>query len=118
MRSFVWRVIINALALLAVAALMTKVNVTPGSAIIAALLLGVMNAFIRPILMLFSIPLNIITLGLFTFVINGFMLWLVARFVRGFSLGGFGTAILAALLLSIISAVLSWLLGAPDKRLD
>lgn len=116
MRSFIWRVIINALALFAMASIFPNIEINSAvSAIIAALLLGLLNAFIRPLILILSLPLTILTLGLFTLVVNGFMLWLVSRFVSGFNLAGFGTAIIAAIILSIISGVLSWLLGKPDK---
>ena len=117
MRSFIWRVIINALALFALAAIFRTIEIdTVFSGIIAALILGLLNAFIRPVALILSLPINILTLGLFTLIVNGFMLWLVSRLVSGFHLAGFGTAIIAAIFLSIISALLSWLLGAPDKR--
>jgi putative membrane protein len=118
MRSFMWRVIINGLALLLLA-LLFKGNglelVGIPSAFVAALVLGVLNAVIRPLLLLLSLPLNIMTLGLFTFVINGLVLWMVAAVVNGFSISNFWIALLAAILLSIISGVLSWLLGKPDN---
>lgn len=117
MRGFVWRTIINALALLAVSTLMQSVVVANVfSAFIAALVLGVLNAVIRPVLLLLSLPFNIMTLGLFTFVINGLVLWMVNIFVAGFSTSGFFTTIAAAFLLSIISGLLSWLLGSPGKQ--
>ena len=117
MRSFIWRIIINALALFALAAIFRTIEIDSiPSGIVAALILGLLNAFIRPLVIILSLPLNIITLGLFTFIINGFMLWLVSRLVSGFYIAGFGAAIIAAIFLSIISALLSWLLGAPDKR--
>jgi putative membrane protein len=117
MRSFVWRVIINGLALLLVATLLKGVDLAGiPSAFIAALVLGVLNAIIRPLLLLFSLPLNIMTLGLFTFVVNGLVLWMVAAFVSGFDIGSFWLTMLSAILLSIISGLLSWLLGKPDKK--
>jgi putative membrane protein len=116
MRSFAWRVIINGLALL-VLAIVKVVGITSiPSAFVAALVLGVLNAVIRPLLLLFSLPLNIMTLGLFTFVINGLVLWMVSAVVSGFSIGNFWLAILSAFLLSVISGLLSWLLGKPDKK--
>ena len=117
MRSFIWRVIINALALFALASIFRTVEITSiPSGIIAALILGLLNAFIRPLALILSLPINILTLGLFTLVINGLILWLVSHLVAGFNLASFGAAIIAAIFLSIISALLSWLLGAPDKR--
>ena len=117
MRSFMWRVIINGLALVVIALLLKGVHIASiPSAFIAALVLGVLNAIIRPLLLLFSLPLNIMTLGLFTFVINGLVLWMVTAVVSGFSISSFWLAALSAILLSIISGLLSWLLGKPDKK--
>jgi putative membrane protein len=73
------------------------------TAIIAAGLLGIINTFIRPILIILTLPLNIITLGLFSFFINAFLLRLVAYFVEGFSVDGFGAAFLGALVISIVN---------------
>jgi len=76
-------------------------------ALIAAFLLGIVNAIIRPILVIFTFPLTILTLGLFLFVINGLMLGLVAFFVSGFHVNGFAGAVLGALLISIVSWILT-----------
>ena len=76
-------------------------------AVMAALVIGLANATVRPLLVVLSLPLEIATLGLFTLVINGVVLYLAAAVVRGFSLAGFGTAVIAALVLSVASAVLS-----------
>jgi len=84
-------------------------NVTILGAIIGSVILGLVNATIRPLIILLTLPINVLTLGLFTLVINGFMLWLVSLAVRGFAIQGFGTAIIAALLLMIISSVISFL---------
>ena len=117
MRSFMWRVIINGLALLLLAILIKGVHIDNiPSAFIAALVLGVLNAFIRPLLLLFTLPLNIMSLGLFTFIVNGLVLWMVTIFVVGFSISSFWLTVLSAILLSIISGLLSWLMGKPDKK--
>ena len=117
MRSFFWRVLFNGLALLLLDVLVGWVSINDiPSAFIAALVLGVLNAVIRPLLLLFTLPLNIMTLGLFTLVINGLVLWMVVSTVKGVSIGYFWQAILVAILLSIISGLLSWLLGKPDKK--
>ena len=117
MRSFVWRVIINGLALIVISLLLEGVQLgSIPSAFIAALVLGVLNAVIRPLLLLFSLPINIMTLGIFTLVINGLVLWMVTAVVDGFHISTFWLAILSAILLSIISGLLSWLLGKPDKK--
>jgi putative membrane protein len=69
--------------------------------------LGIINAVIRPLLLILTLPLNILTLGLFTFVINALMLWLTSATIRGFDIEGFGWAILSAILFSVISFIIS-----------
>jgi putative membrane protein len=111
------RVGINALALLAAARLLGGVEVQGfEAALVAALVLGLINVTLRPILAVLTIPINIMTLGLFTFVINALMLLIVARVVRGFEIAGFWQAVLAALLLSIVSSLLSGLTGTRSHR--
>jgi len=73
------------------------------SALIAALVMGIVNIFVRPILLIFTLPLNLLTLGLFTFVINALMFLLVAKMVPGFTVTGFLAALLGSILLSILS---------------
>ncbi|SFF68641.1 putative membrane protein [Duganella sp. CF458] len=103
--------IINAAALFAVPYLMHSVSVTSiGAALVAALLLGLVNTLVRPLLLLLTLPVTVLSLGLFIFVINGLMFWLVAKVVDGFHVDSFGYAILAALLYSVISWALSTLL--------
>ena len=105
--------LINALALLAVAYFVPGVHVDSlGGALIAALVLGVVNAVLRPILILLSLPLEILTLGLFTFVINAVTFYLVAQLHVGLTVSGFGAAFIGSLLLSIVSFVLAHLLPA------
>jgi putative membrane protein len=107
----VW--LINTLALLAVSYLMTSVNVTSfGAALIAAGVLGLVNAFIRPILVLLTLPVTLLTLGLFVFVINGVLFLAVANLLEGFQVAGLWPAILAAILFSLVS----WLLSALVLR--
>jgi putative membrane protein len=111
------RLAINAVALLAVAYLLDGVEVAGfGAALIAALLLAVVNVTLRPLLLLLTIPINLVTLGLFTFVINAAMLLLVANLVGGFSIAGFGSALMAALLLSVVSWALNGLAGTRRRR--
>jgi len=81
-----------------------------GATLVAAAILGIVNAIIRPLLVLLTLPLNILTLGLFTFVINALMLLLTSAVVPGFVIRGFGSAILGAIVLSIISFVLTHLI--------
>jgi putative membrane protein len=103
--------LINAAALMALPYLMHSVTVTDfSSALIAALLLGLVNTLIRPVLVLLTLPVTVVSLGLFILVINAFLFWLVAQLVPGFHVTGFGSAFLAAIVYSIISWALSTLL--------
>ncbi|MCL4495745.1 MAG: phage holin family protein [Firmicutes bacterium] len=78
--------------------------------LVAALVLGLVNTFIRPIVKLLTLPINLLTFGLFGLVINAFMLWLVSSVVPGFAVSGFGAAFWGAILLSIISGVVGWII--------
>lgn len=100
----------NALALLAVAYLLPGVHVDGfGSALIAALVLGLINTLIRPVLLLLTLPVTVLSLGLFILVINGLLFWLAGSVLRGFAVEGFWVGVMGALLYSIISYVLSLL---------
>lgn len=81
-----------------------------GTALIAALVLGLVNTLIRPLLVLLTLPVTLLTLGLFIFVINGLMFWAVASMIGGFEVSGFWAAVGGALLYSLISWALSALL--------
>lgn len=89
---------------------------TTGALIAAALLLGIMNAFIRPVLLLLSAPLILVTLGLFILVINGLLLSWVPSFVSGFHVDGFGSAFWGAILISILSWLMSAFFRGSDGR--
>lgn len=103
--------LINAAALFAVPYVMESIHVDSfAAAMVAALILGLVNTLIRPILILLTLPVTVLTLGLFILVINGLMFWAVANFVKGFSVASFSSAIGGALLYSIISWALSTLL--------
>lgn len=105
----VW--LINTISLLLLPYLMTSIRLSGfWTALIAALVLGLVNALIRPILVLLTLPMTFITLGLFIFVINGIMFYLVSKIVSGFEINGFLSAIGGALLYSIISWALSSLI--------
>lgn len=84
------------------------------SALIVALVLGLLNLTIKPLLVLLTLPINIITLGLFTFVINALMVLLASSIVKGFSVGGFLNALLFSLLLTIIQEILEMILKKRD----
>ena len=102
---------INAAALFAVPYLIHSVSITSiATALLSALLLGLVNTLIRPVLVLLTLPDTMLSLGLFIFVLNGFMFWLVAQWVDGFHVDSFWAAVLGALLYSVISWALSTLL--------
>jgi len=100
---------LNALALIVVAKFIPGIHIdTFYHALIAALVLGLVNALVRPILLVLTLPVNIITLGLFTFVINALMLLLASSVVKGFSVDGFAPAFLGAITLWLISVLTNW----------
>ena len=92
--------------------------VSSESLIAAALLLGIVNALVRPILIILTFPITILTLGLFLFVINGLMIELVSYFLSGFVVTGFWPALFAAIVVSLTSWVMSGWLGPPHGRID
>lgn len=117
------RLVVNAIALAAAARLIDGFHVGDWGALAAlAVVFGLVNAVIRPVLKLFSLPLLFVTIGLFTFVINALMLYLAVfvaqRFELDVALSGFGSAFLAALVVSFVSMVLSWFIPDGDKNRD
>lgn len=103
----VW--LVNALCLLGVAQVLPGVQVVSFStALIAALVLGLINTFIKPVLALLTLPITLLTLGLFSFVLNALMFGLAAYFLDGFNVEGFWAALIGALLFG----VLSWIANA------
>jgi putative membrane protein len=103
--------LINAAALFAVPYLMHSVSMSSGwTALVAAALLGLVNALIRPLLVMLTLPVTFLSLGLFILIINGFLFWLVAQVVDGFHVASFWSAVGGAILYSIISWALSTLL--------
>ena len=104
--------------LLMAASVMVSAYLIPGvtinsffSALFVALFLGIVNILIRPVLILITLPINILTLGLFTFVINAILILLTSSVIKGFEVGGFWTAMLFSILLSIVNYVLNGLFG-------
>jgi len=116
MPGWVLRWILNILAIILTAALLSGFEVTPWGAIVGSVFLGVINAVIRPLLFVLTLPLNIISLGLFTFVINGIMLSITAATVKGFDIHGFGWAILSAIVLSLMSFAISFFVDDNSFR--
>jgi len=102
---------LNALALFVLPYIVPSIHVASyRSALVAALVLGFINTLIRPILVLLTLPVTLLTLGLFILVINGLLFWLVGSFVRGFTVGGFWAGVFGAIVYSIISWALSSLI--------
>ncbi len=105
------RWILNAGALLILAAFFEGVEISGFyAALIVVLVLGLINAVIRPLLIILTLPVNILTLGLFTFVINALLFWFVSTMVQGFHVDGFTSAFIGALVLSVASWILSMVL--------
>ncbi|MEQ4618402.1 MAG: phage holin family protein [Corticimicrobacter sp.] len=107
----VW--ILNAVSLLAVAYLLPGIAVASfGSALIAALVLGLLNALVKPVLIFLTLPITIVTLGLFLIVLNALLFWFAGSILKGFQVNGFWWAVAGAILYSLISGLLSNLVNA------
>jgi putative membrane protein len=118
MNGFVIRTLISALALWVAAALIPSMEFAgPWSLLGAAFLLGIVNAIVRPIFIFLTLPITIVTLGIFLLVINAAMLAFVAALLPGFSLGGFFSALGASIIVSLVSSFASWFIG-PKGRIE
>ncbi|HET9578561.1 MAG TPA: phage holin family protein [Usitatibacter sp.] len=116
MLSLLLRWLLNAVALILVAWLYPGVQVVSvGAALLAALVLGLVNAVIRPILLVLTLPVTILTLGLFIFVVNALCFWLAAEFVGGFHVAGFWAALVGSILYSVITLLTSWIVFGGRK---
>ena len=116
MRGVLIKWVINSLAILIVTYIVKGIEIaSPITAIVAAFVLGIINAFLRPLIILITLPINIFTLGLFTFLINVFLFHLVSKIIKGFVVTGFWPAFFGALLFSIISFLLSLLINKEGK---
>jgi putative membrane protein len=100
------RLLFNALGLVLIAHFVPGI-VVDGlyPAIVASLLLGLLNLFIRPVLIILTLPITLLTLGLFAFIINAFLFWFVASFIEGLQVNGFWNALIGSLLISVVSAI-------------
>ncbi len=118
MAGFLLRTLISAFGIWLATELVDGVRVQSGGTIFAAaFVLGVVNAFVRPVLALATLPLTVLTLGLFLLVINAGMLGLVAWLLPGFEVLGFGSAVLGSLVVSFTSWLASWYIG-PRGRVE
>lgn len=120
MRNLVVRLLVNALALVVAANLVDGIQLAPGfvDVLVVALVFGLVNALIKPIVVLLSFPFLVITLGLLSFVINAGMLLLTARFTERLAVDGFLAALLGSLVISIVGVLAGMFLGkdGPDRR--
>lgn len=99
--------LLSAAALLAVAYLYSGVQITGFSAaLIAALVIGLLNSVLRPILVILTLPVTVVTLGLFLFVINALMFWAAASLLAGFNVNGFAAALIGSLIYSVLAIVI------------
>lgn len=113
MVAFFAHLLITAALLLLVANLVSGVRVAGwGPAFLGAIVLGFVNAFVRPVMFLLTLPLTVLTFGLFLLVVNAFMLWLVAALVPGIQVRGFGPALLGSLLLTILNLAVASVFGS------
>jgi putative membrane protein len=107
--------LLNAVALLAVTWLMPSIRLSGfGAALMAALGLGLINTLVRPILALLTLPITVLTLGIFYLLLNGFLFWFASALIPGFHIDGFASALVGAILYGIIAWFLSALL--PGKK--
>jgi len=109
---FLVHLVITAALILLVARSVSGIHVADWtSAILAALVLGIANAVVKPVMVVLTLPFTILTFGLFLLVVNALVFWLASAFVPGFKIDGFGPAFLGALLLSLLNMLLAWAIG-------
>ena len=106
---FFIRMVANAVAILLIGYLLPQIVAVDGvmAALAAAFVLGLVNAVVRPLFVLLTLPVTVVTLGAFLLVINGLLLWLVSAFVSGFHVNGFLGAVVGSILLSVVSWILT-----------
>jgi putative membrane protein len=118
MNGVIFRTLILMLGLFLASAIVPGVSISgAGTFILASILLGLVNVFVRPIAFLLTLPITVVTLGLFLFVINAGMFGLVAAMLDGFFVSGFWAAIFGAVVVSITSTIASWYIG-PDGHIQ
>jgi putative membrane protein len=116
MPGFVLRWATSALALWVAAAVVPGMTIRgTGTLLLAALLLGLANAVVRPVVILLTLPVTLLSLGLFLLVINAAMLGLVAALLANFTLAGFGSALLGSILVSLVGWLVSWNIGSSGR---
>jgi putative membrane protein len=114
--TLILRLTFNALGLILISKIITGIEVNGFyTALVAAVILGILNVIIRPILLILTLPITILTLGLFAFVLNGLLFLFAASFIEGFNVAGFIPALIGSILMSIISTIgNSWI--KPESK--
>src|SRR2546425_6742757 len=119
LKAFLRRWLVNTVAVMVAANVVHGIRSESVTGLfVASLLLGVFNALLRPLLLLLSLPLVIVTLGLFTLVINALLLYFVGQLVEPFHVAGFWSAFWGALVISLVSLVLNTVTGTGDSRIE
>ena len=110
MKRFLFSFLVTSVAVLFVARLLPGIEITDAlSLFLAAFILGVFNALLRPLMIIITLPFTILTFGLFILVINGLLLYLTSFLVGGFEITSFWVAVIASILISLISSIINWL---------
>ena len=113
---FLIRVLVNALAIMLAASILPGIHVEGlVPALVGGLLLGLVNAVVRPVLIILTLPITLVTLGFFLLVLNALCFWLVASLVKGFYVAGFWAAFLGAIVVSIVSWIMTALISDSGK---
>lgn len=116
---FMQRWLVTTVAVMVAANVVRGISYDSGTALmVASLLLGILNALFRPLLLILSLPLVILTLGLFALVINALLLGFVGHLVKGFHVAGFWPALLGAVIISVITVILNTATGSGETRID
>ena len=115
---FIGKILVNTLGIMLTAAILPGIDIDdPFNAVLAALLLAVLNVTLKPILIILTIPFTIFTFGLFLLVINAFIILIAAKLIAGFSVDGFWWALLFSIVMTIINSILESLLSPKSGKL-
>lgn len=119
MKNLLIRLVLNMFALLVVVNIVPGTNITEwGTLIAAALVIAFLNAFIKPFLLLLTMPINVLSLGLFTLFINAFLLYFSSYIIKGFYIADFWSAFWGGLVFSIVSIILNLIVGANESQIN
>ena len=117
MKNVLIRLTVNSAALLVAVNIVPGINIpTWGVLIAAAIVIGLLNAVLKPVLIFLTLPINVLTLGIFTLFINAFLFYLTSKIIKEFAVGGFWDAFWGATLFSIVSIILNVIIGSNEMR--